>query len=49
MRRIVNKDKNGKVITDLSKVKIPNTLSVSIFKILNPGVTVDLSEVGETA
>ncbi|MFD1203556.1 hypothetical protein ACFQ38_00195 [Sporosarcina contaminans] len=41
MKRIINKDKNGHIIKDLSKVKLPKELEVSLFKILNPGITVE--------
>lgn len=40
MRKFIHRDKNGKVIPDISKVKIPYDLSVSIVKILNPGIAV---------
>ncbi|UPW82752.1 hypothetical protein [Lysinibacillus sp. Ag94] len=35
-KKIINRDKNGNVIEDLSKVKLPQELEISIFKILNP-------------
>ena len=40
MRKFIHRDKNGKVIPDISKVKIPYDLTVSIVKILNPGISV---------
>ncbi|MEY9980489.1 hypothetical protein [Lysinibacillus sp. RC79] len=35
-KKIINRDKDGKVIKDLSKVTLPQELEISIFKILNP-------------
>lgn len=34
----IHKDKNGKVIPDISKVKLPRELEESVFKILNPSM-----------
>lgn len=34
---VINCDKNGKIIEDLSKVTIPYDLSADIWEILNPG------------
>lgn len=38
-KKIINLDKNGNVIKDLSKVDIPYDLRVSIFEIMNPNMT----------
>lgn len=38
MRSITHRDKNGKIIEDISKVKIPIELSRDVFEILNPGL-----------
>jgi len=35
-KKIINRDKNGNIIEDLSKVKLPKELEINIFKILNP-------------
>lgn len=35
-KKIINRDKKGRVIKDLSKVTLPQELEISIFKILNP-------------
>lgn len=40
MHKIINLDKKGRVITDLSKVKIPYDLKVQVFKVLNPELEV---------
>lgn len=36
MKKVIHYDKNGKVIKDLSKVKLPIELQKEIFEILNP-------------
>jgi len=41
-KTFIHKDKNGNIIEDLSKVKLPYELLVSIFEILNPGMTAKL-------
>lgn len=38
MKSITNVDKNGKLISDLTKVKLPSEVEKSIFKILNPSL-----------
>lgn len=35
-KKIINRDKQGRIIKDLSKVSLPKELEISIFKILNP-------------
>lgn len=35
-KKIINRDKDGNIIKDLSKVKLPQEIEISIFKILNP-------------
>lgn len=35
---VINLDMNGRVIPDLSKVKVPIELSIRILEILNPGM-----------
>jgi hypothetical protein len=39
-KEIINKDKNGKIITDLSKVVIPEEMNKRLFSILNPQLTI---------
>ncbi|WP_277680185.1 hypothetical protein [Gracilibacillus dipsosauri] len=33
---VINKDKNGNIITDLSKKEIPNELQKKLFYMINP-------------
>lgn len=35
--KVIDRDKNGKIIEDLSKVKVPYDISADIWEILNPG------------
>lgn len=38
-KRIINRDKDGRIIEDLSEVVLPKDLEISIFKILNPDIS----------
>lgn len=40
-KKIINRDKNGRIIKDLSKVTLPQELEISIFKILNPELPIE--------
>ncbi|GGG32691.1 hypothetical protein GCM10007425_29180 [Lysinibacillus alkalisoli] len=44
-RVVINRDKNGKLIPDLSKVEVPKELVESIFKVLNPELEVTRCDV----
>ncbi|MCS1383235.1 hypothetical protein NXZ75_13595 [Lysinibacillus sphaericus] len=39
-KTIINRDKKGRIIKDLTKVTLPQELEVSIFKILNPDLPI---------
>lgn len=39
-KKIINRDKQGRIIKDLSKVTLPQELEISIFKILNPDLPI---------
>lgn len=42
--KIINRDKNGNIIKDLSKVQIPREIEEDILEILNPTLTVKKEE-----
>lgn len=39
--KVTHVDKNGNIIADISKVKLPHELKKSIFKILNPTMEIE--------
>ncbi|MEK4425139.1 hypothetical protein [Solibacillus sp. FSL K6-1523] len=39
-KKIINRDKDGRIIEDLSEVTLPQDLEISIFKILNPDLSI---------
>lgn len=45
MKQIINRDKSGKHIPDISKVQLPYHLEAAVFKILNPKLQMDFKEV----
>lgn len=44
MKRIINIDRNGNPIEDLSKVELPRDLEISIFETLNPTTSAERLE-----
>jgi hypothetical protein len=40
MQEIINRNKDGKIIRDLSAVRLPYQLEAEIFRLLNPGMEI---------
>lgn len=42
--RIINKNRKGEIITDISKVKLPEKLEKEVFEVINPNFEYSLKD-----